>query len=121
MAIPVDDRVDRPDDAGILIDRIELRHDGLLVRNRDIPARELHGSEARHRFLEFLRWHGQRDVDVVELRLLDGRILQHRRERVRDGPAHDAEILCRSFDHCLSPAHQPCARRVFVKRSILSS
>ena len=121
VAIPIDNRVDRPDDAGVLIDSVELRHDGLLVRDRDVPAGKLHGPESRHRLLELIGRHGQRDVDVVEPRLFDGRILQHRRERVGNRPAHDAKILCRSFDHHKSSRRQPCARRVFVKRSILSS
>ena len=75
VAIPIDNRVDRPDDAGVLIDSVELRHDGLLVRDRDVPAGKLHDPESRHRLLELIGRHRQRDVDVVEPRLFDGRIL----------------------------------------------
>src|SRR5205823_840337 len=85
-----DERVDRADLAREIVDAVEQREDRLLVRSGDVAAAQTKRRNAAHRGFELLGWHGKQEVSPGDAVVREPMIVNHRRARVRDGPAEKA-------------------------------
>ena len=84
-----DDRVDRADAAGQRIDPVDDRHRLLLVRDRQVAAAEAERRQRPQRRFQLSRLDRQRHVGAVDAMFVEPEIVQRRRARMRDRPAHD--------------------------------
>ena len=80
--------------ARVAVEPVEVRDDRALVRDGDVGAAEAEGREALDRGAHVGGPHRQRHVDAVEPERREGRVVERRRQRVRDRVADDADDLC---------------------------
>ena len=86
-----DDGVDGVDQARVARHLVEEGQDGGLVRHRDVGAAKAERAQAGDGLADAVGRHRQRHIGEVEPQRGEGRVVHHRRERVRDGIADDAD------------------------------